>query len=357
MIADFVPVARVVSRPVGPEDLRLRPPAPATSSPATRPSSPSTTWAWKCMENSELDLYEHYKKPSRGTAHRGASRRTWRRSSEKATSIPASCRARPVRARPDDVGWSSNLGAQRVRGLRQQVLAGLRDHLRLRALLRERPPRRQGIPVACEVDIYGALSEYMPPAPPRCPRPSWTSTTPCPTTWSTANKKTRWAATLRTTSSWASTAATRPASCMKSTRDEVPAHHEARLLEPDSEPDITRGTLEGQIKARRHHALPPPELRPTPPCAPTSPRAKCSTSIPSPSAPSACSPIPEMARFYRHVLIGKRYPHHARGRLRPRGQGPLRGLQAPRAWRTSPRTSRPPCPMPARIPSRRIRCN
>ena len=46
--------------------------------------------------------------------------------------------------------------------LGQQVLARVPDGVRLCALLCQQPPDRHGLlPVACEVDIYGALSEYI----------------------------------------------------------------------------------------------------------------------------------------------------------------------------------------------------
>ena len=41
----------------------------------------------------------------------------------------------------------------------------------------------RGIPVACEVDIYGALSEYIGMCAPATPSPCWTSTTVCPSTF------------------------------------------------------------------------------------------------------------------------------------------------------------------------------
>ena len=59
--------------------------------------------------------------------------------------------------------WAeANKGAAPVRGLGQQVLARVPDRVRLCALLCQLPPDRPGHPhVACEVDIYGALSEYI----------------------------------------------------------------------------------------------------------------------------------------------------------------------------------------------------
>jgi L-fucose isomerase-like protein len=82
-----------------------------------------------------------------------------------------------------------------------------------------------------------------------------------------------------------------------------------RLLEPDSEPNITRGTLESDIKPGHITFF---RLQ-----------SAADTSLHSYIAEGEILPvatksfggigifaIKEMARFYRHVLVAKRYPHH-----------------------------------------------
>jgi L-fucose isomerase-like protein len=82
-----------------------------------------------------------------------------------------------------------------------------------------------------------------------------------------------------------------------------------RLLEPDSEPDITRGTLEGDIAPGKitfyrlqgnaegglSAYIAQGEVLPVP--------TRSFGGI-------GVFAIPEMARFYRYVLIAGRYPHH-----------------------------------------------
>jgi L-fucose isomerase-like protein len=83
-----------------------------------------------------------------------------------------------------------------------------------------------------------------------------------------------------------------------------------RLLEPaGSEPDFTRGTLEGDIapsditlfrlqcdsEGTLRAYIAEGEVLPVPTCS---------------FGGIGIFAIPEMARFYRHVLIQKRYPHH-----------------------------------------------
>ena len=84
-----------------------------------------------------------------------------------------------------------------------------------------------------------------------------------------------------------------------------------RDLEPElPEPDITRGTIEGDIKAGNVTVY---RLQSA---ADTKLRAYVAQGVvldmPSQSFGSiGVFAISEMGRFYRHVLIGKNYPHHA----------------------------------------------
>ncbi len=82
-----------------------------------------------------------------------------------------------------------------------------------------------------------------------------------------------------------------------------------RSLEPDTEPNITRGTLEGDLKpgditffrlqgaadATLHSYIAQGEILPVPTGS---------------FGGIGIFAIPEMARFYRHVLVQKNYPHH-----------------------------------------------
>ena len=83
-----------------------------------------------------------------------------------------------------------------------------------------------------------------------------------------------------------------------------------RCLEPDSEPDISRGTLEGDL------APSPITLFRLQCNADTSMSAYIAEgevlNLPTDSFGGiGVLAIPEMARFYRHVLIEGHFPHHA----------------------------------------------
>jgi len=165
----------------------------------------------------------------------------------------------------------------------------------------------RGIPVACEVDIYGALSEYI-----------ITCATGMPATLLDINN-------------------TVPRDMYENNRDKfgdyklsdlfmgfhcgnTPKCHLKnaamkyqlimhRLLEPDKEPDITRGTLEGTIKPGDITLF---RLQGTADCKLRSYVAEGEVIDVDPKSFGGIGvfAVKEMARFYRYVLIAKRYPHH-----------------------------------------------
>ncbi|MDP4094351.1 MAG: fucose isomerase, partial [Bacillota bacterium] len=82
-----------------------------------------------------------------------------------------------------------------------------------------------------------------------------------------------------------------------------------RLLEPDTEPDISRGTLEGMIRPGDITFF---RLQGTADCSLKSYVAEGEIIDVDPCTfgGTGIFAIKEMARFYRHILIAKRYPHH-----------------------------------------------
>ena len=166
----------------------------------------------------------------------------------------------------------------------------------------------RGIPVACEVDIYGALSEYI-----------GACVSGDAVTLLDINNSvpaSMWEKEIKGKFDYALTdtfmgfhCGNTPACKMCADRAVKYQLIQNRLLENGGEPDFTRGTLEGDIA--------PGEI--------TFYRLQCDSdgNLRSYIAEGEVLPVAttsfggigvfaihEMGRFYRHVLIQKRYPHH-----------------------------------------------
>ncbi len=166
----------------------------------------------------------------------------------------------------------------------------------------------RGIPISCETDIYGALSEYMITCATQMPATLLDINNTVPYDMYEANKKLLGnysANELFMGFHCGNTAA----SCMVKPK----MQHQLimkRLLEPAGEPDITRGTLEGQIKAGditlfRLQSTADTELKAY------IAQGEILDVDPKSFGSIAVFGIKGMPRFYRHVLVGKQFPHHA----------------------------------------------
>lgn len=166
----------------------------------------------------------------------------------------------------------------------------------------------KGIPVACETDIYGALSEYILTA----------ATEMAPTILDINNTvpKSMYDAHKKALEGYKQNdlfmgfhCGNTPACHLKAPelRHQLIMH---RLLEPDKDPDITRGTLEGQFKPGQLTLF---RLQSTADGVLKSYVAQGEIKDIDPESFGGIGvvAIPEMARFYRHVLVADNYPHHA----------------------------------------------
>lgn len=164
----------------------------------------------------------------------------------------------------------------------------------------------RGIPVACEVDIYGALSEYI------CQIASGK-----PATLLDINNTVPDDMIDNTNLGGASVkdlfmgfhCGNTPACCMKDYSMKYQLIMNRLLEDPSKTPDITRGTLEGRIlpgEITLFRLQGNAEGKPT--------GYVCQGSVldidPNSFGSIGIFAVPGFARFYRHVLIGKRFPHH-----------------------------------------------
>jgi L-fucose isomerase-like protein len=165
-----------------------------------------------------------------------------------------------------------------------------------------------GMPVACEVDLYGALSEYLGQLASDQPATllDINNTVPADLIPAGADLKGASPADLFMGFHCGNS----PAGCMKHCALKYQLIMN-RLMEPGAKaPDITRGTLEGQLRpgpvtfvrlqgsaeGRLLGYIAPGHLLDLDP--------KSFGGI-------GIVAIPHFARFYRHVLVGRRFPHHA----------------------------------------------
>lgn len=165
----------------------------------------------------------------------------------------------------------------------------------------------KGIPVACETDIYGALSEYIITCATQMPATLLDINNSVPKDMFENNKDLFNGYTL--TDLFMGFHCGNTPSCMMknhSMKYQLIMH---RLLEPDKEPDISRGTLEGTIRPGditffRLQGTADSQLRSY------VAEGEIIDVDPKSFGGIGVFAIKEMGRFYRHVLIAKRYPHH-----------------------------------------------
>ena len=165
----------------------------------------------------------------------------------------------------------------------------------------------RGIPVACEVDIYGALSEFIGTCVTASPVTLLDINNTVPRDMYESEIKGKYSYALEDTFMGFHCGNT--PFCRLSGGAIKYQLIQNRILENGGTPDFTRGTLEGDIAPGeitffRLHSN-----------ADTSLQAYiCQGEILPVKTRSfggiGVFAIPEMGRFYRHVLIGKRYPHH-----------------------------------------------
>ena len=165
----------------------------------------------------------------------------------------------------------------------------------------------KGIPVACEADIYGALSQYIGTCVTGADTALLDINNTVPVDMYESDIKGKFDYTL--TDTFMGFHCGNTPMCRLSSGELKYQLIMNRLLEPNCEPDITRGTLEGDIAPDKitfyrlqgsaegglSAYIAQGEVLPVPT------RSFGGIGI---------FAIPEMARFYRHVLIAGRYPHH-----------------------------------------------
>ncbi len=315
MMAEFVPVARTI---LGLRGLKIFSfgPRPQDFLACNAPIKPLYDLGVEIMENSELDLYDIFLKAKGHPAIRSVAR-------DMAKELGAG------NAYPDILDklaqfetallkfMESNLGASKFGVFADKCWPAFESYFGFVPCYVNSRLASRGIPVSCEVDIYGALSEYI------C-----TAATELPATLLDINNTVpydMYRAAKKAVGDYKPTdlfmgfhCGNTPASCMVTPglRYQLIMH---RLMEPGKDPDITRGTLEGRIKAGQVTVF---RLQSTADTVLRSYVAEGEVLDIDPKSFGGIGVIGirEMGRFYRHVLIEKRFPHHTAVAFRHAGR-------------------------------------
>lgn len=304
-IAAFIPAARIV---MGLKRLKIFAfgPRPQDFYACNAPIKPLFDLGVEVMENSELDLYDVFNKVQSGPEIEKVVQEMTKELG-KGNSHPDLLE----KLARYEVGlkrfMEENLGASQFGVFANKCWPSFESYFGFVPCYVNSRFASRGIPIACEVDIYGALSEYMA----LCASGS-------PATLLDINNSVpqdMFAAAGNAVKDYTATdlfmgfhCGNTPSSCLLAPQ----MKHQLimkRLMEPDSEPDITRGTLEGRLKTggmtiyrlqssadtRLKAYIAEGEVLDI------DPRSFGSIGV--------CA-IKEMGRFYRYILIAKNFPHH-----------------------------------------------
>jgi len=306
MIKDFIPVARILTAL---KKLKIFSfgPRPFDFVTCNAPIKPLYDIGVEIMENSELDLYDIYnsakgnpaiKKVASDMAKELGTGNTYPELLNKLAQYEIALMK----------FMEDNLGASEYGIFANKCWPSFEKYFRFVPCFVNSRLAARGIPVACEADIYGALSEYIAACATELPPAILDINNTVPTDIY-KKEKSKIGKYKSTDLFMGFHCGNVSSSCLVGGAIKFQLIMN-RLMEPDKkEPDITRGTLEGQIKPGDITIF---RLQST---ADTILRSFVAEGEvlnidPQTFGSTGVFAIKEMGRFYRHVLIGKKFPHH-----------------------------------------------
>ncbi|MBW7998149.1 MAG: fucose isomerase [Candidatus Glassbacteria bacterium] len=304
MVERFIPVARVVAGVRGLKVISFGP-RPQDFYTCHAPLEPLYELGVEVMENSELDLYDVF---CMAEAHPMLKETEQDMQAELGENIDPRLLDRMARLELALTDYCKDYtGASSYVALADKCWPAFEKYFGCVPCYVNSRLSARGIPVACEADIYGAVSQYLA-----------TAATVKPTTLLDINSTVprdmfRQAGAAAGSYSHGDLfmgfhCGNTPKSCLKTSGIgyQLIMH---RLMEPDSEPDITRGTLEGQI-APGEITIMRVQATPGAGMAAYAAEGEVLDIDPRTFGGTGVIAIPQMARFYRHVLLEKAFPHH-----------------------------------------------
>jgi len=305
MIKEFLPVSKVILA-LGKLKIFSFGPRPQDFLACNAPIKPLYDLGVEVMENSELDLYELYNKTENDSRVKDiiADMENELGDGNKQAGV-LSRLARYELALSDFM--DNNLGASEFAVFANKCWPAFQTSFKFVPCYVNSRFASRGIPIACETDIYGALSEYMITAATELPATLLDINNTVP--YDMIKEAGKLVKSYKPTDLFMGFhCGNTCSSCMSNAemKYQLIMH---RLLEPDSEPDITRGTLEGTIKPGNITIF---RLQST---ADASLKAYLAEGEvldidPKSFGSIAVFAIKEFGRFYRHILIENRFPHH-----------------------------------------------
>jgi L-fucose isomerase-like protein len=305
MIADFIPIARTV---IGVRNLKIMSfgPRPFDFLACNAPIQPLYDLGVEIMENSELDLLDIVQ-AEKGNPKLKQIVAEMGKELGKGNTYPDLLEKLAQYEYALEKFMQANLGTSRYAAFANKCWPAFEKYFgHVPCYLNSRLAAK-GIPVACETDIYGALSEYMVVCATELPPTILDINNSVPKDMYKENKKE--IGTYDLTDLWMGFhCGNTSASCMiKPIMQYQLIMH--RLQETGKKPNVTRGTLEGQIKAGKISIF---RLQSTSDAEAKAYVANGEVLNVNPKSFGSIGvfAISEMGRFYRHVLIEKHFPHH-----------------------------------------------
>lgn len=307
MIADFVPVARVL---IGLANLKIITfgPRPQDFFACNAPIKPLYDLGVEIQENSELDLLVAYRAhkddPRIADVVADMANELGMEGNQYPDLLP-----RMAQFELTLLDWAEeNKGARKYVAFADKCWPAFPSEFGFEPCYVNSRLASRGIPVACEVDIYGALSEYIGACITGDAVTLLDINNSVPRDIYDEDIKGKYDYTLKDTFMGFHCGNTPFCKLAKGAAVKYQLIQN-RLLENGGEPDFTRGTLEGDIAAGKITFF---RLQSA---ADGTLRSYIAQGEVLPVATRSFGgigifAIPEMGRFYRHVLIEKNYPHH-----------------------------------------------
>ncbi len=305
MLAHFTAVARVVIGVRGLKAIGFGP-RPQDFYACNAPIQPLYDLGVEVMENSELDLLQLYQQAA------GKKKRIEETAAEIKREVGASSFKNPAKLQQlaqFEVAlldyFDENLGSRTFGVFANKCWPSFESFFGFVPCYINSRLTAKGIPVACEVDIYGAVSEFMAQCASLKPVTLLDVNNTVPDDLKIADLKGASRADLFMGFHCGNTPTCNL--CQGCGLKYQLIMH--RLMEPDKEPDITWGTMEGTLKPGATTVF---RLQGT---GDNHLQAYMAEGHILDADPHSFGGIgifgmPNFGRFYRHVLIGKQYPHH-----------------------------------------------